>query len=643
MEQIKVTLPDGSQREFPKGVKPAEIAASLSQKLAKSALAAKVDGRLVDLSRPLNRDALVELVTFDSPEGQAVYRHTAAHVLAQAVKRLFPEAKLTIGPAIEDGFYYDFDVEKPFTPEDIERIEAEMKKIIQENLALERSEVSRGEAVSEFKQRGEPYKIELAEELPEGETISLYRQDGFLDLCAGPHLASTGRIKALKLLSAAGAYWRGDEHNRMLQRIYGTAFESQKDLDEHLHKLEEAKRRDHRRLGKELDIFSIHEDAGPGLIFWHPKGGHIRELVENFWREEHRKRGYDIVYSPHIAKVDLWKTSGHWGWYRENMYSPMPIDEVEYLLKPMNCPFHILMYKAAMRSYRDLPLRWAELGTVYRYERSGVLHGLLRVRGFTQDDAHIFCRPDQLEAEIMEVIDLARFMMKSFGYKDYDVKLSVRDPNNKEKYAGSEEVWQAAEGALVGALTTLGIPYDVDEGEAKFYGPAIDIKVKDALGRGWQGPTIQCDFNLPERFDMSYVGEDGAMHRPVMIHRTVLGSMERFVGGLIEHYAGAFPLWLSPVQVRLLPITDRHHEYAAQVAERLRSAGVRAEVDSRNEKVNYKIRQAQVEKVPYMLVVGDKEVESGTVAVRDRAAGDLGPMKVEDFQQKAKREIDAKA
>ena len=642
MEQIWITLPDGSKREYPKGIRPSEIAASLSRKLAKEALVAKVDGRLVDLSRPIQDDALVDLVTFESSEGQAVYRHTAAHVLAQAVKRLFPQAKLTIGPAIEDGFYYDFDVEKPFTPEDLDSIEVEMKKIIQEDLPLERSEVSRKEAIDLFKKAGEPYKVELAEELPEGETISLYRQNGFVDLCAGPHLASTGRIKAIKLLSAAGAYWRGDEHNRMLQRIYGTAFESQKDLDEYLHKLEEAKRRDHRRLGKELDIFSIHEDAGPGLIFWHPKGGLVRELIENFWREEHRKRGYDIVYSPHIAKLDLWKTSGHWGWYRENMYSPMPIDEVEYLLKPMNCPFHILMFRSQTRSYRDLPLRWAELGTVYRYERSGVLHGLLRVRGFTQDDAHIFCRPDQLQQEIMGVIDLARFMMKSFGYKDYDVKLSVRDPNNKGKYAGSEEVWQAAEGALIGALTALAIPYSIDEGEAKFYGPAIDIKVKDALGRGWQGPTIQCDFNLPERFDISYVGEDGSPHRPVMIHRTVLGSMERFVGGLIEHYAGAFPLWLSPVQARVMPITDRHHEYALRVAEELRAAGLRSEVDTRNEKVNYKIRQAQMEKVPYMLVVGDKEVEAGTVAVRHREAGDLGPMKVEEFKQRAEKEIKEK-
>ncbi|MHB8758254.1 MAG: threonine--tRNA ligase, partial [Bacillota bacterium] len=418
MEQIQITLPDGSKREYPKGVKPGEIAASLSQKLAKNSLAAKVGDKLVDLNRPINGDAALRLVTFDSPEGQAVYRHTTAHVLAQAVKRLFPEARLTIGPAIEDGFYYDFDVEKPFTPEDLDKIEAEMKKIIQENLPLERSEVSRKEAVALFKKADEPYKVELAEELPEGETITLYRQDGFVDLCAGPHLPSTGRVKAIKLLSAAGAYWRGDEHNRMLQRIYGTAFEAQKDLEDHLHKLEEAKRRDHRRLGKELDLFSIHEEAGPGLVFWHPKGGLIRELVENFWREEHRKRGYDIVYSPHIAKVDLWKTSGHWGWYRENMYSPMPIDEVEYLLKPMNCPFHILMFRSQTRSYRDLPLRWGELGTVYRYERSGVLHGLLRVRGFTQDDAHIFCRPDQLQQEIMGVIDLARFMMKSFGYKD---------------------------------------------------------------------------------------------------------------------------------------------------------------------------------------------------------------------------------
>ncbi|MCL4426634.1 MAG: threonine--tRNA ligase, partial [Firmicutes bacterium] len=442
------------------------------------------------------------------------------------------------------------------------------------------------------------------------EPISLYRQGDFLDLCAGPHIPSTGKVKHFKLLSVAGAYWRGDEKRPMLQRIYGTVFAKKSDLEEYLRRLEEAKRRDHRRLGRELDLFSLQEEAGPGLVFWHPKGGLVRQLIEDFWRAEHRRRGYEIVFSPHIAKLDLWKISGHWSWYKENMYSPINIDEVEYLLKPMNCPFHILMYKSATRSYRDLPLRWGELGTVYRYERSGVLHGLLRVRGFTQDDAHLFVRPDQLKDELVGVIDLAQFMMESFGYQNYELMLSVRDPENKTKYIGSDEVWEMAEKALVGALQTKGLPYVLGEGEAKFYGPAIDITLKDALGRGWQGPTIQVDFNLPERFDLAYIGEDGQPHRPVMIHRTVLGSMERFMGGLIEHYAGAFPLWLAPVQARLLPITERHHEYAYSVQKRLQEAGLRVEVDPRSEKVGYKIRQAEMEKVPYMLVVGDKENQS---------------------------------
>lgn len=578
----------------------------------------------------------------DTDEGREILRHSTAHVLAQAVKRLFPEVKLAIGPAIENGFYYDFDKPEPFTLDDLGRIEEEMRRIVSENLPIVREEISRDDALALFRKMDEPYKLELIEDLPQDEVVSVYRQGEFVDLCRGPHLASTGEIRAFKLLNVAGAYWRGDEKRKMLQRIYGTAFPTEAGLQAYLHVLEEAERRDHRKLGKELDLFSLHEEAGAGLVYWHPKGAMIRKVIEDFWREEHLRRGYQLVYSPHIARRDLWEISGHWGWYRENMYSPIDIDGVEYLLKPMNCPFHILMYKTRTRSYRDLPIRWAELGTVYRYERSGVLHGLLRVRGFTQDDAHLFMRPDQLEDELVGVLDLVEFMMRSFGYKDYDMELSVREPGNKEKYVGSDEVWNMAEGALVAALDRKGLPYTRMEGEAKFYGPAIDVKVKDALGRGWQGPTIQVDFNLPERFDLEYIGEDNSPHRPVMIHRTVLGSMERFVAGLVEHYAGAFPVWLAPVQVRVIPIADRHVDYARKVASELADAKVRVEVDDRSEKIGYKIREAQVEKVPYMLVAGDREAERGTVSVRSRGQGDLGPMSLTDFKARVLREIEAK-
>ncbi|MGB9867894.1 MAG: threonine--tRNA ligase [Bacillota bacterium] len=603
---------------------PLELLTGALGELRERAIAAKVDGRLVDLGACVPSDAKVEFLTFDSPEGRAVYRHTAAHVLAQAVKRLYPGAKLGIGPAIDDGFYYDFGVDRPFTPEELSAIEKEMRKIVGEDLPVQRFEVTREEARRIFEERGEPFKLELIEEIPQGENISCYRQGEYVDLCTGPHLVSTGRLKAFKLLSVAGAYWRGDERNPMLQRIYGTAFETQQQLEEYLFKLEEAKRRDHRRLGRELDLFSMHEEGGPGLVYWHPNGGLIRQLIEDFWRVEHRRRGYDIVYSPHIAKLDLWKTSGHWDWYKDNMYSPMKIDEVDYLLKPMNCPFHILMYKTQTRSYRDLPMRWAELGTVYRYERSGVLHGLLRVRGFTQDDAHLFCRPDQLRDEIVGVLDLAEFMLKSFGFNEYALMLSVRDPENKAKYIGDDKVWSMAEEALKEALSAKGLPYVLGVGEAKFYGPAIDITIKDALGRGWQGPTIQVDFNLPERFDLAYMGEDGQWHRPVMIHRTVLGSMERFLGCLIEHYAGAFPVWLAPVQAVVIPVADRHYEYAKTLAAQMKANGVRTEADTRNEKVSFKIRDAEVKKVPFMLVVGDREVNSQTVSLRKRGVGDLG-------------------
>jgi len=582
-------------------------------------------------------------LTFDDERARWALRHTASHILAQAVKRLYPDAKLAIGPAIEDGFYYDFDVKEPFTPEDLEKIEAEMKKIVSENFPVVREEIDREAAIKLFREMNEPYKVELVEELPEDETITIYRQGEFLDLCAGPHVPSTGMVKAFKLLSVAGAYWRGDERQTMLQRIYGTAFMNKEDLQAHLDRLEEIKKRDHRRLAKELDPFSIQEEGGPGLVYWHPKGALIRQLIEDFWREEHRKRGYDLVYSPHIAKLELWKTSGHWNWYKENMYSPMDIEGVEYLLKPMNCPFHILIFKNATRSYRDLPMRFGELGTVYRYERSGVLHGALRVRGFTQDDAHIFCPPDQLEDEIVGVLDLTEYMMQVFGYKEYYCMLSVRDPEDKSKYAGEDATWELAEAALASALKRKNLEYKVDPGEAKFYGPAIDIKVKDALGRLWQGPTIQVDFNLPERFDISYIGEDGAKHRPVMIHRTVLGSMERFVAGLVEHYAGAFPLWLSPVQVAVIPISEKQADYAVKVASELKARGFRVDCDLGAEKMGYKIRQAQLQKVPYMLIVGAREAENGTVSVRHRSLGDLGSFALEEFMEKAGEEARAKS
>jgi threonyl-tRNA synthetase len=581
-------------------------------------------------------------------------RHSAAHVMAQAVLEKFPEGKVAIGPAIEDGFYYDFDLPRPLTPEDLQQIESRMKEIIAEGHDFVYREISEEEAKELF--ADQPYKLELVENIlksgsneygepsDEAPKLSIYKHGAFVDLCRGPHVANTREInpKGVKLLNVAGAYWRGDERRAMLQRIYGTAWPNAKALEAYLHRLEEIERRDHRKLGKELDLYSTHELGGPGLIYWHPKGAFIRETIENFWRQEHRRRGYDIVYSPHIGRVDLWKISGHWDFYRESMYSPMDIDGVEYLLKPMNCPFAVLMYKTRTRSYRDLPLRWGEMGTVYRYERSGVLHGMLRVRGFTQDDAHIFCRPDQLTDEIVGVLDLAFFMLRTFGYKEFDVELSVRDAANKDKYIGDDNVWENAEGALAEALAIREVDYKVMPGEAKFYGPAIDIKMRDALGRGWQGPTIQVDFNFPERFDMTFVGQDGAEHRPVMVHRTVLGSMERFVGGLIEHYAGAFPVWLSPLQVEIIPIADRHHEYAREVLRQLKEAGLRAEVDDSDDRMNAKVRKAQMQKIPYMLIVGDREVEAGTVAVRLRSEEDLGPKPVDQFIAMVQKAVEEK-
>ncbi len=554
-----------------------------------------------------------------------ILRHSAAHVMAEAVQSIFPEAKFGIGPAIENGFYYDFDLSRSLTSDDLPLIEAKMSEIIASDVPFVRQEVTKEEARRLF--AAQPYKLELIDEIPD-EKVSLYRQGLFVDLCRGPHMSSTGEIKAFKLISVAGAYWRGDEHHPMLQRIYGVAFDTKEALAEHLKKLDEAAKSDHRKLGRELDLFSFHEEAGPGLVHWHPKGAVIRRVIEDFWKDEHVKRGYDVVYTPHIAKLDLWKTSGHWEFYRENMYSPMEVEGQEYILKPMNCLGHILIYKTGLHSYRELPIRYAELGTVYRYERSGVLHGLSRVRGFTQDDAHIFCRFDQLEDEVVGVLDLARFMMETFGFINYQVFLSTRP----EKYAGSLEFWEKATETLRQALTRLKIDYSIDPGEGVFYGPKIDIKLEDALGKAWQGPTIQVDFNLPQRFNVAYIGEDGQEHLVAMVHRTVLGAMGRFLASLIEHYGGAFPVWLAPLQVIVIPVADRHLDYAHKLEAELRSEGVRVKVDARSETVNLKIRQAQLSKIPYMLVVGDKEVAASTVSIRLRSGKQLVSQSFDDFK-----------
>jgi len=597
-------------------------------------VAAKIDGRAVDLNTPLPKDTKIEGISIHSPEGLEILRHTTSHLMAQAVKELYPEVRITIGPAIAEGFYYDFDYSRPFTPEDLAKVEEKMRTLAKEDIPIVRMEMSKGDAIRLFDNMGENYKVEIIRELPE-ETLSLYQQGNFTDLCRGPHLPSTAGIRSFKLLSTAGAYWRGDEKNKMLQRIYGTAFPTQAELDNYLNKLEEIKKRDHRKLGKELDLFSIQDEIGAGLILWHPKGALIRKTIEDFWREEHLRHDYDLLYTPHVAKLDLWKTSGHTEFYQANMYAPIEIEGQDFQLKPMNCPFHIMIYKTKIHSYRDLPIRWAELGTVYRYERSGVLHGLLRVRGFTQDDAHIFCRPDQLEKEITSILDFTVDILKTFGFDRYDIYLSTRP----EKFVGSMENWEKATTALSKALEMKGLAYQIDPGEGVFYGPKIDIKIKDVLDRAWQCTTIQVDFNLPERFSLSYVGEDGAPHQPIMIHRALMGSLERFFGILIEHYAGAFPLWLSPVQVRVLPITEKQNEYAEEVKNFLRQEGVRVEVDSRSEKIGYKIREAQMEKVPYMFVVGGRETESRSVSVRMRRDGDIGTMPLASAIEKVKREI----
>ncbi len=630
-----ITLPDGSERRFDGPVTVRDVAADIGPGLAKAALAGRVDGRLVDTSHRIEDDAELAIVTARDPEGLEIIRHSTAHLLAQAVKDLFPSAQVTIGPVIEDGFYYDFAFERPFHPEDLEKIEARMMALAKKDLPVARSVMDRDEAVDFFREQGEEYKARIIEDIPAGETISLYRQGDFIDLCRGPHVPSTGKLKAFKLTKVAGAYWRGDSANEMLQRIYGTAWPDKQQLEDYLHRLAEAERRDHRRIGTELNLFSIQDEAGGGLVFWHPKGARIRRVIEDFWFDMHERAGYQFLYTPHIANLDLWKTSGHADFYAESMYEPMEDDTQAFQLKPMNCPFHVLVYKDRLHSYRDLPLRWAEMGTVYRREMSGALHGLMRVRGFTQDDAHVFCREDQIEDEILRILDLTLDVLRAFGFDDYEVNLSTRP----DKAVGSEEIWTHATAALRAALEKKGLDYSVDEGGGAFYGPKIDIKIRDAIGREWQCSTVQLDFNLPERFGMEYVAEDNSRRRPIMIHRALLGSVERFFGVLIEHYAGLFPLWLAPVQVQVLTITDRQDDYAREVAESLRNRGLRVETDLRNEKIGFKIREHTLQRVPYLLVLGDREMETKTVAVRTRAGEDLGSMDLDDLARRLSGEI----
>ena len=618
-EQVTITMSDGEKRQIPKGTKLKELA----DQLDKEAIAAQVDGSLLDLSRVMEKDAAVSFISIRSKKGLEILRHSASHVMAQAVKELFPTVKLTFGPSTENGFYYDFDYDRTFTTQDLEAIEKRMSDIVAKDEPFIRKEVSNEEALRTFREMGEAYKVEHLEDLPD--RVSLYRQGSFLDLCEGPHIPSTGRIKAFRLLSVSGTYWRGDARNRVLQRIYGTAFPAQEALEEFLRMLEEARKRDHRKLGRELDHFSLSEEAGPGLVIYHPKGAILRTILEDFEKKEHLKRGYQIVIGPHLLRLELWKQSGHFENYRDKMYFTK-VEDAEYGIKPMNCLAHMLIYKSQIRSYRDLPIRYFELGTVYRHEKSGELHGLLRVRGFTQDDAHILCRPDQLNDEICSIIEFVDDVMKIFGF-EYEMELSTRP----EKSIGADEDWERATQALRNALETKNLSYDVNEGEGAFYGPKIDVKLKDALNRRWQCATIQVDFAMPERFDLTYVGSDGERHRPVMLHRVILGAMERFIGVLIEHYAGAFPVWLAPTQAILMTVTDRQVPYGEDAYKQLIQAGVRAEKDFRNEKLGFKIREAQIQKVPYMLVIGDREVKEKTISPRKRNGETLKSMTIEDF------------
>lgn len=629
MGEIRVALTTGEAVSLPVGTTvAAAVKALCSGKVRKSAIAAKVNDVLVDLHSLLTSDSSLDPVCLDTPEGLVILRHSAAHIMAQAVLDLFgQDVQVAIGPAVEDGFYYDFDKKEPFSPDDFEKIEARMQAIVDADHPFARKEVAKSEAIAMFRAQGQRYKVELVEAVPGEGSVSLYSQGNFVDLCRGPHLPSTGWLKAFKVLKVAGAYWRGDEKNAMLQRLYGTAFGDQKALKAYLHALEEAKKRDHRKLGKDLELFTVSDQVGPGLILWQPKGAQLRKILEDYWKEEHYRHDYELLYTPQIARRDLWRTSGHLDFYVEDMFSPMEVDEVSYQIKPMNCPFHIAIYQTRKRSYREFPIRWCELGTVYRYERTGALHGLMRVRGFTQDDAHIFCLHEQLEGEIFNILNLNLHILKTFGFEDYQIYLSTRP----EKYVGSDENWQRATEALKLALTKKGLSFEIDPGEGVFYGPKIDIKIRDVLGRYWQCSTIQVDFNLPERFGITYTGEDGSEHQPIMIHRALMGSLERFFGVLIEHYAGAFPIWLAPVQARVMNISDAQADFSDEVYRQLKKAGIRIEKDLRNEKLNYKIRQAQLLKIPFMLIIGDKEVEDQKVTVRLRDGHNLPALSIPEL------------
>lgn len=635
MADIEIRRAGGEPKLLPAGITVAEaVKAACSSKERKRTLAVRADGRLLDLADTVEDSLVFEPVTNDSPEGLHILRHSAAHIMAQAVIELFgPDIKVAIGPATNDGFYYDFDREEPFTPDDFEAIETRVGEIVSAALPFSKETLTVAQAKKYFAERDQQYKVELLDEM-EDDTVTLYRQGDFVDLCRGPHIPHTGFLRAFKLMRIAGAYWRGDEKRPMLQRLYGTAFFDPKALKKYLHQLEEAKKRDHRKLGKELELFTISDQIGPGLILWQPKGALVRKLIEDYWKDEHYRHGYELLYTPHIAKLDLWATSGHLDFYVDDMYSPMEIDEVSYQLKPMNCPFHIGIYRSKKRSYREFPIRWCELGTVYRYERTGALQGLMRVRGFTQDDAHIFSLPEQLDEEIFNILDLNLHILKTFGFSEYDIYLSTRP----DKFVGTEENWQKATAALKQALERKGLDYEIDPGEGVFYGPKIDIKIKDVLGRSWQCSTIQVDFNLPERFQLAYTAEDGKEHQPIMIHRALMGSLERFFGVLIEHYAGAFPLWMAPAQAVIMNITDAQLEYGEKVYRELRRAGIRVEKDFRNEKLNFKIRESQLAKIPYMVIIGDKEKETEMVTVRLRDGKNLDPMSVADFAELIRRE-----
>jgi len=636
MLTIKITLPDGSIREFEKGITAFKIAETISPRLAQDTLAVEVDRSVRDLSYKIENDSSIRFLTFDDDKGKEVYWHSTSHLMAHAIQEIYPEAKFGVGPAIESGFYYDIDINSQLSEDDLKVVEKKMAQLTQSDSPFVREDLSKNAALDFFKQKGDNYKIEIISEKDENsEGISIYKEGSFTDLCRGPHLPSAGKIKYFKLLNISGSYWRGDEKNKQMQRIYGISFPKKKMLDDYLIFLEEAKKRDHRKLGKQLDLYSIHEEAGAGLIYWHPKGARIRLEIENFWREAHLKNGYEVLYSPHMGKSWLWETSGHLDFYKESMYAEMKVDEQDYYIKPMNCPFHIMIYKSHLRSYRDLPLRWAELGTVYRYEKSGVLHGLLRVRGFTQDDAHIFCSHEKIESEIIEVIRFAQMMWHSFGFEKLKFYLATKP----EKAVGSDELWDKAISSLKSALVKENLDYELDEGGGAFYGPKIDIKIKDALGREWQMSTVQFDFNLPERFDMKYIGDDGKEHRPFMVHRALLGSIERFFGLLIEHYGGDFPVWLSPIQVAVIPVSQNFMEYAHKVHDELKSNNVRAVLDERNEKIGYKIRDWETNKAPYMLILGEKEVNAQNISIRKHKIGDQGSLSLSEFISKISDEI----